>query len=268
MDEEELLRQAPGRRSTLRCATSHDVEAAWQLIEARQVAYITTDHVGWTRERKTTRSNLRRQVGSPRWQVFLPLFLRRVGRSPDFSVGRLAELLRREIQRAAWDLWPQKGGSSSRGADSSSSTPDAALAHRRGAHCSRQLRWSPYHGREVTGAMTRVFWCGAKKSSSNGQLTGAAGHGGWACGPSRLSPTVGWLRRGGAGLHRERFRRRAATSSAGWRGPSCWRERVSGPSVSRGPRGSADVGRAGPRRFWRPPPTRSTGSCGTLELGG
>src|SRR6267378_2794836 len=93
MDEDELLRQGARAKINPPLRTRHDVERLWQLLEARQVAYVTTDHVGWTRERKTTKSIFDAKSGVPALEVFLPLFFDAAVGRRGFSVGRLAELL-------------------------------------------------------------------------------------------------------------------------------------------------------------------------------
>src|SRR5207245_1502947 len=109
MDEQELLRQGARAKINPPLRTSGDVERLWQLLDARQIAYITTDHVGWTRDRKTTKSIFDAKSGVPALEVFLPLFFDAAVGRRRFSVGRLAELLSENPARRM-GLWPQKGG--------------------------------------------------------------------------------------------------------------------------------------------------------------
>src|SRR3989475_1317407 len=110
MDEQELLRQGARAKINPPLRTSGDVERLWQLLDARQIAYITTDHVGWTRDRKTTRSIFDAKSGVPALEVFLPLFFDAAVGRRGFSVGRLAGLLSENPARRM-GLGPQEGRS-------------------------------------------------------------------------------------------------------------------------------------------------------------
>src|SRR2546421_245813 len=188
MDEEELLRQGARAKINPPLRTSHDVERLWQLLEERRIAYVTTDHVGWTRERKTTKSIFDAKSGVPALEVFLPLFFDAAVGRRDFSVGRLAELLSENPARRM-GLWPQKGGIAI-GADA-----DLVLfdPDRRWRIDEERLLtpagWSPYHGREVTGAIDTGLVRG-ETVFDRGQLTGTPGRGRWVR-PDQTVATVG-----------------------------------------------------------------------------
>ena len=177
MDEEELTRQGARAKINPPLRTSHDVERLWQLIASGQIAYITTDHVGWTRERKTTKSIFDAKSGVPGLEVFLPLFFDAAVGRRGFTVGRLAELLSENPARRL-GLWPQKGGIVV-GADADLVLFDPEKRWRIDeSRLVTAAGWSPYHGREVTGAVDRVLVRG-ETVFQGGELTGAPGQGRW-----------------------------------------------------------------------------------------
>jgi len=188
MDEDELLRQGARAKINPPLRTFHDVERLWRLLEGRQIAYVTTDHVGWTRDRKTTKSIFDAKSGVPALEVFLPLFFDAAVGHRDFSVGRVAELLSEHPARRM-GLWPQKGGIVV-GADADLVLFDPERHWR--IDESRLLTpagWSPYHGREVTGAVDTVLVRG-ETVFEHGRLTGTPGQGRWVR-PQANVATVG-----------------------------------------------------------------------------
>jgi len=188
MDEDELTRQGARAKINPPLRTSHDVERLWQLIASGQIAYITTDHVGWTRERKTTKSIFDAKSGVPGLEVFLPLFFDAAVGRRGFTVGRLAELLSENPARRL-GLWPQKGGIVV-GADADLVLFDPEKRWRIDeSRLVTAAGWSPYHGREVTGAVDRVLVRG-ETVFQGGELTGAPGQGRWVR-PHQSVATVG-----------------------------------------------------------------------------
>src|SRR2546425_8357273 len=151
MDEQELLRQGARAKINPPLRTSGDVERLWRLLEARQIAYVTTDHVGWTRDRKTTQSIFDAKSGVPALEVFLPLFFDAAVGPPAFPGGRVAAPLRQHPARRR-GLWPPKGGIVV-GADADLVLFDPQRHWR--IDESRLLKpagSSPYHGPDATGA--------------------------------------------------------------------------------------------------------------------
>jgi len=188
MDEDELTRQGARAKINPPLRTPHDVERLWHLLASGQIAYITTDHVGWTRERKTTKSIFDAKSGVPGLEVFLPLFFDAAVGRRGFTVGRLAQLLSENPARRL-GLWPQKGGIVV-GADADLVLFDPEKRWRIDeSRLVTAAGWSPYHGREVTGAVDRVLVRG-ETVFQGGELTGAPGQGRWVR-PHQSVATVG-----------------------------------------------------------------------------
>lgn len=177
MDEDELVRQGARAKINPPLRTRADVERLWQLLEAGQIAFVTTDHVGWTRERKATKSIFEAKSGVPALEVFLPLFFDAAVVRRVFSIGRLTQLLCENPARRL-GLWPQKGGLNI-GADA-----DIVLFDPNRHWVVDEARlltpagWSPYHGREVTGSVDTVLVRG-NVVYERGDLRASAGAGRW-----------------------------------------------------------------------------------------
>ncbi len=177
MDEEELLRQGARAKINPPLRTRGDVDRLWKLLAAGKVAYVTTDHVGWTRERKMTRSIFEAKSGVPALEVFLPLFFDAAVVRRSFSVGRLSQLLCENPARRL-GLWPQKGGIVI-GADADLVLFDPDRPWRIDeARMVTPAGWSPYHGREVTGAIDTVLVRGVEVFRQ-GEVSGTPGNGRW-----------------------------------------------------------------------------------------
>jgi allantoinase len=177
MDEEELLRQRARAKINPPLRTRGDVDRLWCLLAAGKVAYVTTDHVGWTRKRKATRSIFEAKSGVPALEVFLPLFFDAAVLQHRLSVGRLTQLLCENPARRL-GLWPQKGGIVI-GADADLVLFDPTRRWR--IDESRMVTpagWSPYHGRELTGAIDTVLVRGSTVFE-RGEVSGTPGQGQW-----------------------------------------------------------------------------------------
>jgi allantoinase len=177
MDEDELLRQGARAKINPPLRTRGDVDRLWQLLAAGKVAYVTTDHVGWTRERKATRSIFDAKSGVPALEVFLPLFFDAAVLQHGLSVGRLTQLLCENPARRL-GLWPQKGGIVI-GADADLVLFDPTRRWRIDeARMVTPAGWSPYHGRELTGAIDTVLVRGSTVFE-RGEVSGSPGQGRW-----------------------------------------------------------------------------------------
>jgi allantoinase len=177
MDEDELVRQGARAKINPPLRSRTEVERLWSLLEAGEIAYVTTDHVGWTRDRKTTRSIFDAKSGVPALELFLPLFFHEAVNKRNFSVSRLTQLLSENPARRL-GLWPQKGGLTV-GADADIVVFDPARTWRvdeTKLHTS--AGWSPYHGRDVVGAVETVFVRG-RSVFGRGEVVGHAGQGRW-----------------------------------------------------------------------------------------
>ena len=177
MDEDELARQGARAKINPPLRSRSEVERLWQLLAAGDIAYVTTDHVGWTRERKETRSIFDAKSGVPALELFLPLFFHEAVVKRGFSVGRLTQLLS-EYPARRLGLWPQKGGLAI-GADADFVVFDPERAWRVDeARLHTPAGWSPYHGRDVVGGVEAVFVRG-RSVFARGELVGSAGQGRW-----------------------------------------------------------------------------------------
>ncbi len=177
MDGSELDRQGARAKINPPLRPAEQVESLWRLLEAGRIEYVTTDHVGWTRERKETRSIFDAKSGVPALEVFLPLFFDAAVVRRGFSVGRLAELISEHPARRM-GLWPRKGAIAV-GADADLVLFDPDRRWRIDeARLVTAAGWSPYHGREVTGAIDTVLVRGGVVFE-RGEVTAPAGRGRW-----------------------------------------------------------------------------------------
>lgn len=177
MDEDELVRQGARAKINPPLRSRAEVERLWQLLAAGEIAYVTTDHVGWTRERKETRSIFEAKSGVPALELFLPLFFDEAVVRRGFSVGRLIQLLSENPARRL-GLWPQKGGLMV-GADADLVVFDPQRAWRVDeARLHTPAGWSPYHGRDVIGGIDTVLVRG-RAVFARGEPVGLAGQGRW-----------------------------------------------------------------------------------------
>ncbi len=177
MDEDELVRQGARAKINPPLRSHAEVERLWQLLAAGEIAYVTTDHVGWTRDRKETRSIFEAKSGVPALELFLPLFFHEAVVRRGFSVGRLTQLLSENPARRL-GLWPQKGGLTI-GADADLVVFDPQRTWRVDeTRLHTSAGWSPYHGRDVVGGIETVLVRG-RAVFARGEPVGLAGQGRW-----------------------------------------------------------------------------------------
>ena len=177
MDEGELARQGGRAKINPPLRSAHDVDRLWHLLAEGQVAYVTTDHVGWTRDRKETLSIFEAMSGVPALELFLPLFFHEAVVRRGLPVGVVTRLLSEQPARRL-GLWPRKGGFTV-GADADIVVFDPDRRWRVDeVRLLTPSGWSPYHGRDVVGAVDRVLVRG-REVFSQGMLTGAPGQGRW-----------------------------------------------------------------------------------------
>lgn len=177
MDEGELARQGARAKINPPLRPQAEVDALWRLLAAGEIAYVTTDHVGWTRDRKETASIFDAKSGVPGLELFLPLMFHEAVVKRGFSVGRLTQLVS-EHPAQRMGLWPHKGGLAI-GADADVvvfdpqrtwQVDEAALLTPAG--------WSPYHGRDIVGSVETVLVRG-RPVFARGEVVGAPGQGRW-----------------------------------------------------------------------------------------
>jgi allantoinase len=180
MDESEMARQGARAKINPPLRSRKDVEDLWRLLAAGRIDYVTTDHVGWTPDRKAGRSIFEAKSGVPALEVFLPLFFDAAVVKRKMSPGRVADLLCENPARRL-RLWPRKGAIQV-GADADLVLFDPDRRWRID-ETATVAGWSPYHGREVQGAIERVILRG-------GVVTGQPGDGRWIRPHSELEPAV------------------------------------------------------------------------------
>ncbi len=177
MDEGELSRQGARVKINPPLRPRAEVEELWRRLAAGQIAYITTDHVGWTRDRKETRSIFEAKSGVPALEVFLPLFFDEAVNRRGFPLGLVTRMLSENPARRL-GLWPQKGGLViGADADLVLFDPDRRWLVDE-ARLLTPSGWSPYHGREVVGGIETVLVRG-RQVFARSELTGAPGQGRW-----------------------------------------------------------------------------------------
>jgi allantoinase len=177
LDESELDRQGARAKINPPLRSRIEVERLWQLLGAGRVAYVTTDHVGWNRERKETRSIFEAKSGVPAMEVFLPLFFSEAVIRRKLTVGQVTQLLSENPARRL-GLWPQKGGITIGGdADIVIFDPDRRWRVDE-ANLATPAGWSPYHGRDVVGGVETVLVRG-REVFRHGEVVGSPGQGRW-----------------------------------------------------------------------------------------
>jgi allantoinase len=177
LDEGELDRQGARAKINPPLRSRNEVERLWRLVASGRVAYVTTDHVGWTRQRKETQSIFDAKSGVPALEVFLPLFFSEAVIKRKLPVGMVTRLLSENPARRL-RLWPQKGALTI-GADADLVFFDPERRWRIDeASLLTPAGWSPYHGQEVVGQVQSVLVRG-RKVFDRGEVTGSPGLGRW-----------------------------------------------------------------------------------------
>jgi len=186
MDGAELARQGARAKINPPLRSREEVEALWRLLVDGSIAYVTTDHVGWTRERKETASIFEAKSGVPALELFLPLMFHEAVLKRGLPIGRLAQLMSENPARRM-GLWPQKGGLVV-GADADVVVFDPEARWRVDeAALHTPAGWSPYHGRDVVGRVKLVLARG-KPVFAKDHVTGAPGQGRWVRPGAERSP--------------------------------------------------------------------------------
>jgi allantoinase len=188
MDEDEMARQGARVKINPPLRPRAEVEHLWRLLVAGQISHVTTDHVGWTRDRKETRSIFDAKSGVPALEVFLPLFFDEAVHRRGLPVGLVTRMLSENPARRL-GLWPQKGGLVI-GADADLVVFDPDRRWRVDeARLLTPSGWSPYHGRDVMGGIDTVLVRG-RQVFAGSELTASPGQGRWVR-PNHALATVG-----------------------------------------------------------------------------
>src|SRR5262249_26831843 len=73
LDAEELRRQGARAKINPPLRPRQEVERLWDLLRTGRIDFITTDHVGWSRDHKDVGSIFAATSGVPSLELFLPL---------------------------------------------------------------------------------------------------------------------------------------------------------------------------------------------------
>jgi allantoinase len=152
-----------------------EVENLWRLLAAGKVDWVTSDHVGWLRERKETEDIFAAKSGVPALELTLPLLYSEGVVSRGLPLGRLLQVLSENPARR-FGLWPRKGAIAV-GADADLVLFDPEARWR--VDETRLLThsgWSPYHGRDVTGRVLTTLVRG-RRVFDGGDVVGGPGQG-------------------------------------------------------------------------------------------
>jgi allantoinase len=177
LDEGELGRLGARAKINPPLRPRQEVERLWRLFATGRIDYVTTDHVGWTRDRKQTRSIFAAKSGVPALELILPLLFDEAVHRRGLELSNLVRLLCENPARRL-GLWPRKGGLTI-GADA-----DLVVfnPHRRWtvdeARLVTHAGWSPYQGHELRGTIETVLLRG-QAVFANGEVVGLPGQGRW-----------------------------------------------------------------------------------------
>ena len=166
MTEDDIVRLKGFGKCNPPFRTAAEVERMWECLVADQIAYISTDHAPWPRERKTGDDIFACGAGLTGLQSFAPLMfslLDERGMSPTLMATYCAE-------RSAklHGIWPKKG------AIRIGSDADLVVLERGDFGFDEttlvdrpEMNWSPYHGRRMRARVAatwlrgKMIWDGA-----------------------------------------------------------------------------------------------------------
>ena len=177
LDEAELRHQGARAKINPPLRSAQEVEQLWDLLRMGRIDFITTDHVGWSRDRKAAGSIFDARSGVPGLELFLPLLFDEAVRRRRLPTSLLVRMLCENPARRL-GLWPRKGGLCI-GADADLVVFDAERPWRVDeARLVTPCGWSPYHGRQVVGAVETVLVRG-REVFARGEVVGRPGQGCW-----------------------------------------------------------------------------------------
>ncbi len=175
LDEETLIQQGARAKINPPLRPRSEVEALWRLLAQGRIDFITSDHVGWRRERKEQEDIFDAKSGVPGLELTLPLLFSEAVVARGLPLSRLLDVLCESPARR-FGLWPRKGAIMV-GADADLVVLEPGLRWRVDEEkLVTSAGWSPYHGREVTGRVRAVFVRG-QRVFEGGRVVGAPGLG-------------------------------------------------------------------------------------------
>ncbi len=185
LDEEELRRQGARAKINPPLRPRREVEALWRLLADGRIDWITSDHVGWARDRKAGDVAAAR-AGGPSLELTWSLLHDEGVVRRGLPLARLVEAVC-EVPARRLGLWPRKGAIAV-GADADLVVfdPEARFRVDEGALVS-SAGWSPYHDRPLTGSVETVLVRG-RTVFTGGAVVGHGGQGAFVRPAARTAP--------------------------------------------------------------------------------
>ena len=142
------LKQQPPIRSAL------EREALWERVANGMVEFVSSDHVAWPLSRKTNDDMFSAGAGVPGLETLLPAFY-----TGALEHGLDVTAVTRHLSEGParhFGLYPRKGTLSS-GADADFVIFDPAPQVFDERTLASEIKWSPYHGRQMLGHVDSVY---------------------------------------------------------------------------------------------------------------
>jgi dihydroorotase (multifunctional complex type) len=178
LEEREVLECGPFRKFTppARIRSADDADAMWQRLAAGAITHISTDHAPATRAQKQTGDIWACPFGLPGVETTLALMLTAAA-AGRVTLERVVDVLCEQPARL-YGFYPRKG-TLVPGADADMTLVDPARRRRLAdADVVSKAGWTPYAGRELTGAAVMTFVRG-RLVARDGRPLGEPGWGRW-----------------------------------------------------------------------------------------
>lgn len=148
--------------------------ALWRQVTMGRVAFVSSDHVAWPLSRKTDGDMFKASAGMPGLETLLTAFYTGAVRDQGLDVTVVARHLAEGPARH-FGLYPQKGALTP-GGDADFAVLDPTPHTLDQAGMASEVKWSPYHGRELAGRVTATYLRG-QPVFADGQVTAPPGTG-------------------------------------------------------------------------------------------